>query len=102
LIQEAELELKKNGHFMDAIILSTALLKWGVKPAIPAPYKTASLENLIEDRPYYFFIANMGSMLPEPYKHLLVQSGIGKFYYDCDAYNNLLVLEYLVWNEKLK
>lgn len=101
LIKEAEQDLKNADHFIDAVILSTALLKWGVTPAFETVYKAASLEELIEERPYYFFIANMGSMLPEPYKHLLVQSGIGKFYYDCDAYNNLLVLEYLVWKNRL-
>lgn len=101
LIHEAEVELKKADHFMDAVILSTALLKWGVAPASESIYTAASIEELIEERPYYFFIANMGSMLPEPYKHLLVETGIGKFYYDCDAYNNLLVLEYLVWKNQL-
>lgn len=101
LIQEAEKELKESVHFMDAVILSTALLKWGVIPTFTPIYKADSIEELIEEKPYYFFIANMGSMLPEPYKHWLVQSGIGKFYYDCDAYNNLLVLEYLVWKKRL-
>lgn len=98
LIEEAEKELVKTDDFMDKIILSTALLKWGVNPRIQFKFKAASIEKLIEERPYYFFIANMGSMLPEPFKEGLVKSGIGKFYYDCDAYNNLLVLEYLVWN----
>lgn len=96
LIAEAEKELLRADHFMDAVILSTALLKWGVNSGFQTLYKADSIEQLIEDRPYYFFIANMGSMLPEPFKQWLSQSGIGKFYYDCDAYNNLLVLEYLV------
>ncbi|MBI2282774.1 MAG: hypothetical protein HYU71_03595 [Bacteroidetes bacterium] len=101
LIQEAETELRKADHFMDAVILSTALLKWGVTPSFHPVYKAASIEDLVEERPYYFFIANMGSMLPEPYKYLLVQTGIGKFYYDCDAYNNLLLLEYLALKNTL-
>lgn len=99
LIDEAKDALAKTDDFMDAVILNTTLLKLGVKVDMQKIYKTETMEELIEEKPYYFFIANMGSMLPKPYKQLLVETGIGKFYYDCDAYNNLLVLEYLVRKE---
>ncbi|MES2003380.1 MAG: hypothetical protein V4450_02575 [Bacteroidota bacterium] len=100
LVNDAQQALQKADAFMDAVILQTALLKWGVTPPAMKVYEAASLESLIEDGPFSFFIANMASMLPDPLKQWMGGAGVGKFYYDCDAYNNLLVLEYLVWQQK--
>ena len=43
-----------------------------------------------------FFIANMASMAKNPYKKIIGNLGIGKFYYYCTAYNFTLLLESLM------
>ncbi|MES2329886.1 MAG: hypothetical protein V4539_09805 [Bacteroidota bacterium] len=96
LIEDTKQALAGADNFMDEVILSTSLLRWGVEPPVMKVHEANSLEELIEDGNFSFFIANMASMLPDPLKQWMGGAGVGKFYYDCDGYNNLLVLEYLV------
>lgn len=95
LIEDAKNALAKTNNFMDEVILSTSLLRWGVEPPLMKVHEANSLEELIEEGSFSFFIANMASMLPDPLKQWMGGAGVGKFYYDCAGYNNLLVLEYL-------
>jgi len=101
LIEEAREAMNHSTDFMEQVILSTSLLRWGVQPPAIEIYTAGSLTELIEEGSFSFFIANMASMLPDPFKQWMGGAGVGKFYYDCDAYNNLLVLEYLVWKNRL-
>jgi hypothetical protein len=100
LIEETKQALGTSDNFMDEVILSTSLLRWGVEPPGMKTHTANSMEELIEDGDFSFFIANMASMLPDPLKQWMGGAGVGKFYYDCDAYNNLLVLEYLLLKNK--
>ena len=100
LLQDARQALANATDFMDEVLLCTSLLRWGVEPPVMKVHVANSLEQLIEDGTFSFFIANMASMLPDPLKQWMGGAGVGKFYYDCDAYNNLLVLEYLVWKNR--
>lgn len=102
LIEQAKDACKNSTDFMEQVILRTSLLRWGVQPPDGTIYTAANLTELIENGSFSFFIANMASMLPDPLKQWMGGAGVGKFYYDCDAYNNLLVLEYLVWRNRLK
>jgi hypothetical protein len=95
LIEDTRQALDVSDNFMDQIILSTSLLRWGIEPPAMKVHEANSLTELIEDGDFSFFIANMASMLPDPLKQWMGGAGVGKFYYDCDGYNNLLVLEYL-------
>ncbi len=95
LIEDAKEALANATGFMDEVILSTSLLRWGVEPPLMKVHKANSLEELVEDESFSFFIANMAAMLPDPLKQWMGGAGVGKFYYDCVAYNNLLLLEYL-------
>ncbi len=99
LIADAMDALAKGNGFMDDVILSTSLLRWGVQPTAIKSYEAGSIDELIEDGSFSFFIANMASMLPDPLKQWMGGAGVGKFYYDCVAYNNMLVLEYLALNK---
>lgn len=101
LITQTKEAFTKTDDFMEQVILATCLLRWGVQPPAMKVHHANSLAELTEDGSFSFFIANMASMLPNPLKQWMGGSGAGKFYYDCDAYNNLLVLEYLVWKNKL-
>jgi hypothetical protein len=100
LIEETQEALAKAGTFMDEVILGTALMRWGVNPPPSRPRKADSLEELVEDDRFSFFIANMASMLPNPLKQWMGGTGVGKFYYHSPAYNNVLLLENLVWRKK--
>jgi len=100
LIKEAQDALAHTNKFMDQIILSTSLLRWGVKPPVKEIRFPKSLESLIEENSFAFYIGNIGSMLPNPWKKWIVGSYVGKFYYISEAYNNLLVLEYLALKKK--
>ncbi len=102
LIEDAKTALAAAKTFMDKIILSTSLLRWGVQPPAIIVDKTTSLIDLIEDESFYFFIASMASMLPDPWKKRVSNIGIGTFYYYCPAYNNLLLLENLVWQKRTR
>lgn len=101
LVEQAKEASNNTTDFMEQVILSTSLLRWGVQPPALKIYTEGSLTELIEEGSFSFFIANMASMLPDPLKQWMGGAGVGKFYYDCDAYNNLLVLEYLVWKKRL-
>ncbi len=96
LVKEAEEALAGADSFMDQLILSTALLRWGVLPVVAKSHEGKSIMQMVEENDFSFFIANMASMLPDPLKQWMSVTGAGKFYYDCPAYNNLLFLEYLL------
>lgn len=98
LIEDTKQALASADTFMDEVILSTSLLRWGVVPPEGKPREAGSLEELVEDEKFSFFIASMASILPDPFKQWM--SGMGKFYYYCPAYNNALLLENLVWRKR--
>lgn len=100
LIGDARKLLENPLPFMDQVLLQTALMRWGVQPAIIQINQKKSLAELIEDDSFSFFIANMASMLPDGLKKTAGAAGVGKFYYFCPAYNNLLVLENLIWQNR--
>ncbi len=102
LIEDTKKALTSATSFMDKILLSTSLLRWGVEPPEIIIDESKSLIDLIEDEQFYFFIASMASMLPDPWKKRVTNMGVGTFYYYCPAYNNLLLLENLIWQKRRK
>ncbi|HJV19537.1 MAG TPA: hypothetical protein VJ552_06620 [Sediminibacterium sp.] len=100
LIADAAALLQKPIPFMEQVLLQTALFRWGVQPATIQVNNGRSLEELVEDESFSFFIANMASMLPGGLKKAAGGAGVGKFYYFCPAFNNLLLLENLVWHRR--
>lgn len=102
LIEDTKKALASATTFMDQVILSTSLLRWGVEPPEIIIDETKSLIDLIEDEQFYFFIASMASMLPDPWKKRVTNMGVGTFYYYSPAYNNLLLLENLIWQKRRK
>jgi hypothetical protein len=75
LIEDTKQALASADNFMDEVILSTSLLRWGVEPAVMKVHEANSLTELIEDGDFSFFIANMASMLPDPLKQWMGGSG---------------------------
>ncbi len=100
LIEDTKEAFRKADDFMDEVILSTALLRWGVVPPTGKSRVANSLEELVEGEGFSFFIANMASMLPDPLKQWMGGAGVGKFYYYAPAYNHALLLENLAWRKR--
>lgn len=100
LVNDAKELYAQSDNFIDKVILATSLLRWGQ----PAPQTQlqldTDLQTFIENNDFVFFIANMASMLPNPLKQWVGKAGIGRFFYYCPAYNNVLLLEYLVWKQR--
>lgn len=101
LIEDTKKALLTANTFMDKVILSTALLRWGtVPPEIPIQ-GTSQFIDLIEDEEFCFFIANMGSIMSDNAKKIMTKTRLGTFYYYCPAYNHLLLLENLIWRKRM-
>lgn len=98
LIADAIKLLQHSADFIEQNILQTALLRWGVKPPKIIFNTKKDLLELTENANMPFFIANMGSVMPSPWDEWL-GSSIGKFYYHCEAYNDLLLLENILLNQ---
>lgn len=96
LIAETEKLLLASNLFMDQVLLSTSLLRWGVQPPSISLNKSKKLPSLIEDDQFVFFLANIGSMFPNSVKNTAYKTGAFRFTYHCPGYNNLLLLENLV------
>jgi hypothetical protein len=101
LIADAQKELATHQQFHEQLLLSTALMRWGVRPPEITVPLNGNLNRLTEDESFSFFIANIASMFPDPLKRWAGASGITRFYYYCPAYNNLLLLENLVWRKRM-
>lgn len=100
LIADAQNLYAQSSNFIDKVILSTALMRWGVAAPAQELQTGVSLETYVEQNDFVFFIANMASMLPNPLKQWMGGAGVGRFMYFCPAYNNALLLEYLVWRQR--
>jgi len=93
LIMETKEALAKTNNVIEQVLLTTALQRWNVKPT-----NTIIIEDnaAIEHNNFSFFIANMASMAPNPFKDWIGKIGVGKFYYYCAAYNYALMIENLL------
>ncbi len=92
LIADAQLYYQQANSFLDKIILSTSLLRWGVLP----PDQLQDQFSNLSDNNFVFFVANMAAMLPNPFTRFMIKTNIGRFDYFCPAYNNVLVLENVI------
>ncbi len=101
MVNDAKELLLQSPSFLEQVILSTALLKWGIAPPVVTPKTVTSLRELTEDESFSFFIANMASMLPDQLKQLAGKTQLGKFYYYCPAYNQLLLLEHFITSQRM-
>lgn len=100
LIRDAIACYYSSNSFLDRIILSTSLVRLGVVLPDDEFSIYTNMDTFVEDNNFVFFIANMASMLSRPINKLIGKSGIGKFYYYCPAWNEVLVLENMVWRKK--
>jgi len=100
LINDTRQLLATSDNFMDQVLLQTSLMRWGIRPQSITINSDKPLQIIIEDESFSFFIANMASMLPDQFKKVAGSLGVGKFYYYCPAYNNLLLLENIILQQQ--
>lgn len=102
LIKQALEAIQSTDSFLEKILMSTSLLRWGMLPPKIVIKSKTDLTSMIEDEESFaFFIASVGGIYPNYIKNLFFKTKIAFFYYHCPAFNNLLVLENLIWHKKL-
>ena len=96
LVTDAAKQLLTTNNLVEKIILSNAILKWGyAPPEIPLPAIT-EIEKDIEQNDFCFFVGNIPSYFKDGLKKIATEKNIGLFYHYCPAYNDALLLEYLI------
>ncbi|MBL0881731.1 MAG: hypothetical protein IBJ16_00015 [Chitinophagaceae bacterium] len=101
LIEDTKRTLRTANTFIDKVILSTALLRWGIIPPEILIQSESQLIDLIEDEEFCFFISNMGSIMSDNAKKMMTKTRLGTFYYYCPAYNHVLLVENLIWCKRM-
>ena len=99
LIDDATQVYERSDNLMDKIILRTALLRWGIS----LPDEMLIAENIVtaaEKNDFNFFILNLACTLPGYLAFPLFNSGLTRYYYYCPAYNDVLLLEYLILQKR--
>jgi hypothetical protein len=96
LITDAVTELSHSNNNIEKIILSTAILKWGYNAPMFALPSITNVEDKIEKNDFAFFIGNVPSYFHDMFRKYATTNHMGLFYHYCPAWNDLLLLEYLV------
>lgn len=95
IISDAAKELALTKNVLEKIILSSTILKLGYEP--PAINISANdIEKQIEQNDFCFFVGNVPSYFKDFSRAFATANNIGFFYHYCPAYNDALLLEYLV------
>jgi len=96
LITDAVNELPNSKNILEKVILSTAILKWGYSPPVTGLPTTTDIETKIETNDFAFFIGNVPSYFHDMFRKYATTNHMGLFYHYCPAWNDMLLLEYLV------
>jgi hypothetical protein len=102
LIEETKQLLGESKSFMEQVLLQTSLIRWGIQPPKIFYNNNKTFYELIEEPDFYFFIGNIGSMLPDNFKKIGIKTKLAKFDYYCEGYNYLLVLEHHILQQELQ
>ncbi|GAB3426758.1 hypothetical protein GCM10027516_31090 [Niabella aquatica] len=88
LLKDIRLQLQKVTNGMEKVLLHTSLLRLGEKDAERIAVCRQDMEA------FYFFVANMTSVFPNPVKGLFAGSRRTNFFYHSQAYYLTLLLEH--------
>ncbi len=100
LITDAVSEFAHSNNILEKVILSNAILKWGyIPPEIQMP-SSINVQAQIEENDYSFFVGNIPSYFSNLLRRFATEKKIGFYYHYCPAYNDALLLEYLVLKNK--
>ena len=97
LVSQAKELLKKSDYAIEKLLLHNALLQLG-EQNIEA--EEISGEALLQ-KDYPFFVANMASMLANPYKQIFTSLKIGRFSYYSYPFNLSLLYENKILRERV-
>jgi len=96
LVADAARELLLTDNFMEKVILNIAMLKWGYRPPDLILPASREIVKKVEHNNFSFFIANLPSYFKDFLKLLATKKHLGFYNYFCPAFNDALLLEYLV------
>lgn len=100
LMIDAAREYRNTDNILEKIMLSSTFLKWGYLPPQLELPSLSSWQEQIEHNNMVSFIANIFSYFPKIIMKEFVKREWGIYYPYCPAYNNTLVLEYLLLRQK--
>jgi len=101
LIDDAKKEFEASNNVMDKIILSTSLMRLGIKEEQYMPPFT-SIENFEKSnqQQYVFFQARAAFSYPSPFKQIFLHWSYINYYFYCPAYYKTLWLENLIEQQR--
>ena len=97
LISQAKVLLEKTDYALEKLLLHNALLQLGVRDTA---LDEVSKDQLLR-KDYPFFVANMASMLANPYKQFFSSLKIGRFSYYSYPFNLSLLYENKILRERV-
>jgi ABC-type cobalt transport system substrate-binding protein len=100
LITDAANEFVHSDNLLEKVILSNAILKWGYVPPLFKLPQSNEVETKIEKNDFSFFVGNVPSYFHDALRKYATNKNIWLFYHYCPAYNDVLLLEYLVLKNK--
>lgn len=94
--KEAKKQIEYSKSSLERIMLNSALMKWGCQP-VDLPFTSYNdLVKGVYKNDFPFFIGNIPSYKRQPAKEMLTNMKSMQYYYYCNAFNDALLLEYLV------
>lgn len=102
MIEDTKAMYITSQSWFEKIILSAALKKWGVETGLRNDIATAFeqdenfIQREVEQSDYPYFIGNIPSYFPYGLKKVFTKMDALFYYHYCPAYNNVILLEYLV------
>jgi DNA-directed RNA polymerase subunit L len=88
LIDDIQQQIKIVKHPMEKLLLATSLARFGVFSEQNLKLNKSDFEG------FYFFVANMTSVAPNPFKRWFAKCKRTNFYYESEGYYYTLLLEY--------
>lgn len=101
IIEDIYLQLETANNIMDGILLRTSLMRLG---KVPPPIKIGSLKDFqcSNQQQFIFFQARPAFSYPSPFKEIFLHWNYINYYFYCPAYNETLLLEYLIMKNQLE
>ncbi|MGF7231554.1 hypothetical protein [Arachidicoccus sp.] len=96
LVNEGNLIFNHSKNIFEKIIVANALHGFGENITIQKLPTQAELPKMVEENNYPFVLGNLSSYFPDFLKKSFYKMGALLYYYYCPAYNDVLLLQYLV------
>ena len=101
LIIDASEQFDQSNNILEKVILGTALMKWGVQSPVVQLPALQDLDKEIEENDFSFFAGNVPSYFAGWLRKFTSSNNWFIYYHYCPAFNNALLLEYLLLRQKM-